>query len=79
MLRTLSDEAKHPFFICRYSDDFTTFKVQAMNDLAAAVLPNRTLFDEVGFVHFLYGLGPRQRRVPKHVQDYLKGQGRLGF
>jgi hypothetical protein len=79
VLLRMANRATLPFFICRYAADFTAFKTRAMNDLAKAVLPETTLFDEVGFVHFLYRLGERKRRVPQYVRDYLKGQGRLDF
>jgi hypothetical protein len=79
VISTLSNLAKLPFFICRYSDDFSMFKLRAMNDLAGAILSETTMFDEVGYVDFLYRLGERKRRIPRHVRDYLKGQGRLDF
>jgi hypothetical protein len=79
VLRNVADRAQLPFFICRYADDFASFKVRAINTIAKAILPETTLFDEVGFVHFLYELGERKRRVPRYVQDNLKGQGRIDF
>lgn len=52
----LGSRANVPVFGCRYSADFSTWKVVSLNDQARKYLPTRTTMTEREWVSFLYRL-----------------------
>lgn len=50
----LGNSAKIPVLACRYSDDFSCYKVVALNEYALKFIPERTELDEIGWVSLLY-------------------------
>jgi hypothetical protein len=50
----LGNCAKIPVIACRYSDDFSRFKVVPLNDYAKKFIPQRIELDENGWVTLLY-------------------------
>lgn len=50
----LGNSAKIPVIACRYSDDFSCYKVVALNEYALKFIPERTELDEIGWVSLLY-------------------------
>lgn len=50
----LGDRARLPIFACRYSDDFTSWRVTPLNDLAKSFCPERRDMTEAQWVALLY-------------------------
>lgn len=63
----LGDRANVPVIACRYSDDFTVWKVVPLNDAAKRIIPQRLELDEQGWVRLLYKV--RGYEVPQSVLD----------
>ncbi len=53
-LINLGNMAKILIIACRYSDDFSHYKVVALNEYAKKFIPERADFDEIGWVSLLY-------------------------
>ena len=65
----LGTRAGIPVLACRYSDDFTLWKVVPLNDEAKKHLPGRKEMTEREWVKFLYGL--RGYDCPQEVLDNI--------
>lgn len=63
----LGNRAGVPVFACRYSDDFSEWKVVPLNAEAKKFLPARQVLNESGWVRLLYKL--RGYDVPQTVLD----------
>lgn len=61
----LGDRAGIPVIACRYSDDFSMWKVVPLNREAKKIIPNRLDLDEAGWVRLLYKI--RGYDVPESV------------
>lgn len=61
----LGDRAGVPVIACRYSDDFSMWKVVPLNREAKKIIPNRLDLDEAGWVRLLYKI--RGYDVPESV------------
>lgn len=66
----LGDRAGLPVIVCRYSDDFSRYTAVPLNMEARRIIPNRTEYDELGWVKELYRL--RGREVPEEVLAGMK-------
>ena len=66
----LGNKAGIPVIACRYNDDFTMCTAVPLNRKAREYIPNRTEYDEVGWVKELYRL--RGREVPDEVLSGMK-------
>ena len=64
----LGNSAKIPVLACRYSRDFSHYKVTPLNEYAKRFVPERTEFDEIGWVSLLYRM--RGREV---TPEFLEG------
>lgn len=65
----LGNRAGVPVLACRYSDDFSEFKVIPLNEKAKEYVPSRFSTNEAGWVELLYKI--RGYKVPKSVLDGL--------
>lgn len=65
----LGTRAGIPVFACRYSDDFTSWAITALNAKAKEYLPERRTMTEPEWVTFLYKI--RGYNVPQTVIDGL--------
>jgi hypothetical protein len=65
----LGTRASLPVFACRYTDDFTTWRVFPLNEVAKTYLPQRVVMTEPEWVRFLYGL--RGYVCPQSVIDAI--------
>lgn len=63
----LGNRANVPVLACRYSDDFSTWKVTPLNTVARQHVPERVTLDEAGWVRLLYKI--RGYDVPQDVID----------
>ena len=63
----LGDKAQIPVIACRYSDDFQTWKVIPLNEIAKKFLPQRAVLSEQDWVKLLYKI--RGYDVPQRVLD----------
>lgn len=63
----LGNRANIPVLACRYSDDFTEWKVVPINEAAKRYVPERVTLDEKGWVKLLYHI--RGYDVPQSVLD----------
>lgn len=63
----LGNRAGVPVIACRYSDDFSTWKVVPLNKEAKKYLPERQTLTEQGWVKLLYNI--RGYDVPQEVLD----------
>lgn len=71
-IRQVSNSAELPFFVVRYTSDFKTYLVIAMNEWAKIRLQSdERQFTEEKFVHFLYWLRG-YGRAPEKVLDAIK-------
>ena len=61
----MGNRAWLPVIVCRYSDDFSRYSVIPLNAEARKIIPNRTEYDELGWVKELYRM--RGREVPDDV------------
>lgn len=61
----LGDRAGVPVLACRYSDDFTQWKVTPLNSTAKKIIPERQTLDETGWVRLLYRI--RGYELPQSV------------
>lgn len=61
-LRVLCDKSAMPFFICRYSFDYSTMEVIPVNEYAKKWLNQKTTMSEKDYVTMLYSI--RQRKAP---------------
>lgn len=50
----LGNNAKIPVIACRYSNDYTKYRVVALNDYAKKYIPETTELNEIGWVTLLY-------------------------
>lgn len=66
----LGDRAGIPVIVCRYNDDFSRYVAVPLNMEARKIIPNRTEYDEIGWVKELYRL--RGREVPEEVLAGMK-------
>lgn len=66
----LGDRAGIPVIVCRYNDDFSRYVAVPLNMEARRIIPNRTEYDEIGWVKELYRL--RGREVPEEVLTGMK-------
>lgn len=66
----LGDRAGLPVIVCRYSDDFSRYVAVPLNMEARKIIPNRTEYDELGWVKELYRM--RGREVPEEVLSGMK-------
>ena len=78
-IRRLADAAGIPVFIVRYASDFMQWKVRALNEPAAAYLPDGSncdsQMDEIGWVTVLYAV--RGREVPDDVRGKIEEYQRM--
>lgn len=65
----LGNRAKIPVIACRYADDFSKWKVTALNDEALKYIPRRVELDEAGWVRLLYKI--RGYDLPQTVIDAM--------
>lgn len=65
----LGNRAKLPVIACRYTDDFKSWTVTALNDYAKEHIPYRVTLNEKQWVRLLYRI--RGYDVPKDVLDGL--------
>lgn len=63
----LGNRANVPVLACRYSDDFSTWKVTPLNAAARQHVPERVTLDEAGWVRLLYKI--RGYDLPQTVID----------
>lgn len=63
----LGNRAGVPVIACRYSDDFSIWKVVPLNDAAKKIVPDRLELNEQGWVKLLYKI--RGYEVPQGVLD----------
>ena len=61
----LGNRAGIPVIACRYSDDYSSYMAVPLNAKAREYIPNRTEYDERGWVKELYRM--RGREVPEEV------------
>ena len=66
-LIVLGTRAEIPVFAVRYSDDFVTWRVVPLNDLARSFVPSRVELTEVEWITLLYRI--RGHAVPPEVLD----------
>lgn len=66
----LGDRAGIPVIACRYSDDFSKWRVVPLNAKAREFIPERTELDESGWVSLLYKI--RGREVSNEVLESMK-------
>ena len=66
----LGDRAGLPVIVCRYSDNFSRYTAIPLNAEARKIIPNRTEYDEIGWVKELYRM--RGREVPEEVLSGMK-------
>ena len=66
----LGNSAELPVIVCRYSDDFSRYTAIPLNAEARKIIPNRTEYDELGWVKELYRM--RGREVPEEVLSGMK-------
>jgi len=66
----LGNRAGVPVFACRYADDFSWWRVVALNGLAKGHLPKRTEMTEREWVTFLYRI--RGYEPPESLFDGLE-------
>lgn len=65
----LANRANIPIFACRYTGDFSLFKVVALNDTGRQHLPERIEIDEARWVSFLYRV--RGRKISQETIQKL--------
>ena len=58
-IRGLANKAKIPFFACRYSSDFSSWKVTPINHYASKYLTEPVELSEKGWVELLYRIRGR--------------------
>lgn len=63
----LGNRAGIPVIACRYSDDFSQWKVTPLNAEAKKIIPVRVVLDEAGWVNLLYRI--RGYDVPQSVLE----------
>ena len=69
-IRTLANNSKIPFYLCRYASDFTWFEVTALNSIGVKMLRDeKRLLSERQYVKFLYIL--RQQKLPDEIEAKL--------
>lgn len=66
----LGERARIPVIVCRYNSDFSTWRAVPLNAEARKIIPNRTEYDELGWVKELYRM--RGREVPEEVLSGMK-------
>ena len=77
-LLLLANRANLPAFIVRYADDFSWWKVGALNELAAKYLnSNPEYMNEIEWVEKLYEI--RGRSVPEDVRERIENLTQPGF
>ncbi len=50
----LADNSRIPVFACRYTDDYSSYRIVPLNDYARKFVPERKTVDEIGWVTLLY-------------------------
>lgn len=63
----LGDRAGVPVIACRYSDDFSKWKVVPLNSVATKFIPERQELTEIEWVSLLYKI--RGNEVPRSVLE----------
>ena len=66
----LGDKAEIPVLACRYSDDFTSYKVIPLNEYARKIIPDRSELDEISWVKLLYKI--RGREATPEFLEHMK-------
>lgn len=66
-LRNLAKRAAIPFFICRYANDLSWFKVTPVDRLAEKWVPEATIMSEMEWVTLLYRI--KGRDLPDGLFD----------
>lgn len=66
----LSNSAKIPAIACRYSDDFSKYKIIPLNEYAKKFIPERIEVDEISWVTLLYKI--RGRDVTPEFLESMK-------
>ena len=75
----VATRANIPAFIVRYADDFSWWKVCALNQIASNFLPETEeppMMDEIGWVTLLYKV--RNRKIPQSVIDRINQRSNKG-
>ena len=68
----LGNRAGIPVIACRYSDDFSEWKVAPLNDKAKEFIPDRSIMTEIEWVTLLYKIRGNDT-VPQSVVDGING------
>ena len=66
----LGDRAGVPVIVCRYNPNYSRWCAVPLNKEAQKIIPNRTEYDELGWVRELYRM--RGREVPEEVLEGMK-------
>ena len=66
----LGNRAGLPVIVCRYSGDYSRYAAVPLNAEARKIIPNRTEYDELGWVKELYRI--RGREVPEEVLSGMR-------
>lgn len=66
----LGEKALVPVFAVRYAQDFSWWKVTALNNVAKRLTPNKTKIDEREFVTWLYNI--RGLQPPEEIFEELE-------
>ena len=66
----LGDRAGIPVIACRYSDDFSKWRVVPLNTKAREFIPERVDLDEAGWVRLLYKI--RGREISDDILEGMK-------
>ena len=66
----LGDRAGIPVIACRYSDDFSRWRVVPLNTKAREFIPERVELDEAGWVRLLYKI--RGREISDDILEGMK-------
>lgn len=66
----LGEKALVPVFAVRYAQDFSWWKVTALNNAAKRLTPNKTIIDEREFVTWLYNI--RGLQPPEEIFEELE-------
>ncbi|MBQ4430877.1 MAG: hypothetical protein II877_05190, partial [Synergistaceae bacterium] len=66
----LGDRAGIPVIACRYSDDFSKWRVVPLNTKAREFIPERVELDEASWVRLLYKI--RGREISDDILEGMK-------
>jgi len=69
-LADLGNRAEIPFFAVRYAQDFSWWKIVAINRPAKRILPERQMYSERQWITFLYNL--RGLQPPEDIFELLE-------